>query len=102
MKCLHCGSDMKPGLVALDGEYRGQQVRVEMQGVRCVECGYSTIRGRDMDEFGRRVKDAYKQHERLLDAAVIREARQQMGATQKSFAEYLDVGIASVKRIETG
>jgi len=102
MNCLHCDSAMQTDVVELTGQYRGREVRVHTRGVRCPSCGFVTVRGRDMAEFRRLVKEAYRRDEQLLEVTEIQRARKEMHATQESFAAYLAVGVASVKRLEGG
>jgi putative zinc finger/helix-turn-helix YgiT family protein len=102
MKCLHCESPMTPDLVTLKGEYRGRSVHVEMNGLRCTSCDFVTVRGRDLREFRRLVREEYRRAEQLLKSEELQLARTEMRATQESFADYLQVGVASIKRIEGG
>jgi putative zinc finger/helix-turn-helix YgiT family protein len=102
MRCLQCDSEMHKGPVELEGEYRGRKVRVSMRGLKCPSCGYSTIRGRDMTEFSRLVKEEYRSHEQMLRPEDLKQAREELGMPQEVFAQFVDVGVASVKRIESG
>jgi DNA-binding XRE family transcriptional regulator len=89
-------------LVDMTGKYRGRQVRIQMKGFKCSSCTYATIRGRDMEEFRRLLKEEFRRQEQLVGAADLRHAREAMNATQKTFAHFLDIGIASMKRLEGG
>lgn len=102
MNCLHCDSPLTPGIVDLKGDYRGKEVTVRMNGLSCPSCGYATIRGRDLEEFRRLVKEEYRRQEGIVDPEEIRTIRRQMNATQEAFASFLNVGVASVKRLELG
>lgn len=103
MTCIECGGQMKSGPVELSGRYRGTELRVEMpRGFACGKCEYKTIHGRDMGEFRARLKDAYRQKSQRLTPKQVKQTRISLGASQQLFADFLDVGMASVKRWESG
>jgi putative zinc finger/helix-turn-helix YgiT family protein len=102
MNCVHCDSSLRADLVELTGPYRGREVRVQMNGLRCDNCGFVTVRGRDMPEFRNRIKEAFREEEQLLQGSELQVARKEMRATQEAFASFLEIGVASVKRIEAG
>src|SRR5262249_34973299 len=68
----------------------------------CPKCGYQTIAGSDMPEFGRLLADQYRKKYGLLTSDEIRERRKRLEMNQEQFADWLGVGIASVKRWEMG
>lgn len=102
MKCVKCGSALEKRLADIPGEIKGEKFVVKMEGLGCTSCDFATVRGTDMPEFMRRLADEYRSHHDLLTSSQIRERRTALGMTQAEFAEYLGVGIASVKRWELG
>jgi putative zinc finger/helix-turn-helix YgiT family protein len=102
MICLNCDKQMVEGPVTLSGEFRGEHFSVAMQGFRCPQCEYSTIHGRNSADFSRRLADAYRSRHGLLTSDEIKAARARVGKSQPEFAVYLRVGVASVKRWESG
>lgn len=103
ISCIQCGqAQLEPKLVQLPGVVRGENYTVEMMGLECPRCGYKTIEGPDMPEYGRLLADHYRNAHRLLTSEEIRERRKRLDMSQQEFARFLGVGIASVKRWEMG
>lgn len=103
IRCIQCGQDnLKPVTVQLSGTVRGEKYTVELQGLQCPRCGYKTIEGAAMPEFGRLLADKYRAAHQLLTSGEIRAIRKRLGMSQEAFAQHLDVGLASVKRWEMG
>jgi DNA-binding transcriptional regulator YiaG len=53
-----------------------------------------------MDELGRRTSDAFRKKHHLLTSEEIKELRMSLNMSQRQFAAFLRVGVASVKRWE--
>lgn len=102
MKCIKCGKDMERAVDAIPGEYGGEKVTVRTKLMRCKGCGYKTVHASQIDAYAAAVADAYRKKHGRLTSAQIREARRRMKLSQDQFAKHLGVGIASVKRWETG
>lgn len=102
MICLNCDQRLVPAEVILSGEFRGEHFNIAMQGFKCEQCGYGTIHGRDSALFSRRLADAFRSRHGLLTSDEIKGARTRIGMSQGEFAVYLRVGVASVKRWESG
>jgi putative zinc finger/helix-turn-helix YgiT family protein len=101
--CINCGeAELKKQKIQLTGKVRGKEYTVAMQGSKCDHCGYQTIAGRDMEEFGRLLADEYRRAHGLLTSAQIKARRKAARMSQEDFADYLGVGIASLKRWEMG
>jgi len=100
--CLSCGEELKPKTTDFEGEYAGVSVTVRMEGLVCDSCGYKTISGPKLEEFGRLVADQYRIKKGLLTGGDIRSIRENLGMSQQQFADHLGVGVASVKRWELG
>jgi putative zinc finger/helix-turn-helix YgiT family protein len=101
--CIECGqANLEPKTVQLPGAVRGETFAVEMDGLECPRCGYKTIEGARMPEYGRLLADKYRARHGVLTSDEIRERRKRLGLTQEQFATHLGVGVASIKRWEMG
>src|SRR5262245_18786264 len=101
--CLNCDrADLERKVIQLSGEVRGEAYTVEMIGLECPNCGHKALEGRDMPEFGRLLADRYRAKHGLLTSEEIRNRRKRLKMNQEEFADWLGVGIASVKRWEMG
>ena len=103
---MNCPNCHKANLVRrrtrIPGRVKGESVEVVMTGLVCPRCGYVTVDGKDMAEYMGRVADAYRSRHGLLTGEQIRDRRKSLGMSQAKFAEHLGVGLASIKRWETG
>jgi putative zinc finger/helix-turn-helix YgiT family protein len=101
--CFECEHGRLAGAdVQLTGERNGENFVIQMPGLRCGSCGFETIDSVESAEFTRLVSDAYREKHGLLTGVEIRARREQLKMSQQPFAEYLGVGVASVKRWELG
>jgi len=101
--CINCcAADLETGAVSLSGTVREEDYSVQMPGLVCPQCGFQTIEGSAMPEFGRLLADEYRNAHGLLNSGELRSRRETLGMSQTKFAEYLGVGVASVKRWEMG
>ena len=85
-----------------EDELKGVVLRVRTRGLRCNRCAYEAVSVAQMADYGRAVADAYRQTQGLLTSEEIRAARARLDMSQQEFADYLGVGVASVKRWEWG
>lgn len=102
---MNCPVDdglMREVATTQEDEYRGVPLRFSAPGMRCDSCSYETVTVAQAAEYNRAMVDAYRSHEGLLTSDDIRAARQRLDMSQQDFADYLGVGIASVKRWEWG
>lgn len=104
MTCPKCaGGVLRPRKKCrFDSELKGERVKVIMGGLRCDQCGWQTVLGTRMGEFGQRVADAYRRKHRLLTSDEIRTRRVALGMSQARFAKWLGVAASTVKRWELG
>lgn len=93
---------MVPKRVDLVGTRNGEQFTVAVDGLECSVCDFKTIDNNHSGEFTRAISDAYRKAHGLLTEAQIRNRREKLGMTQSQFADYLGVGVASIKRWEQG
>ena len=102
MNCFKCGKAVQEETTRLPGEYAGEKFEVATAAMVCPSCGYTTLHARQIDAFRTKLADLHRQKHALLTSQGIREIRARLGMTQEEFAEYLKVGVASVKRWELG
>src|SRR2546421_234993 len=103
IRCLNCAkADLQEKQIQLSGSVKGKDYTVEMLGLECPSCGYKTIDNHGMTEFGRLLADKYRSENGLLTSTEIRSRRNALHMSQQEFADYLKVGVASVKRWELG
>jgi putative zinc finger/helix-turn-helix YgiT family protein len=101
--CINCAkADLEKKPVRLSGEIRKHPYTVEMEGLKCPNCGYSTVDGKSMVELGRLAADEYRRANGLLTSDEIVALRERFKESQEAFARRLGIGIASVKRWELG
>lgn len=101
--CFECGAaELIKSDVELTGERSGESFTVRMPGFRCSNCGFQTIDSIASAQFTRLISDAYRMKHELLTGAEILARREQLAMSQQQFADYLGVGVASVKRWELG
>ena len=103
MQCFACGKGkLERKTVDLSGTRKGEEFTVRIDGLLCTRCGIKTLDNEQSGEFTRLISDAYRRKHGLLTSDQIRDVRKRLRVTQKEFADYLGVGVASVKRWEIG
>jgi putative zinc finger/helix-turn-helix YgiT family protein len=88
--------------IKLSGERNGESFTVSIPGLVCSKCGFSTVSNKQSGKFTQAISDAYRAAHGLLTGAELRRLRIELEMSQQEFAEYLGVGVASVKRWECG
>lgn len=101
-ECLNCGAEMRRVVGPIPGVQGGERFTVTVPIVRCPRCGYKTVDAHQLDEYSTAVADAYRRKHGRLTSEEIRGARAKLRMSQREFADYIGVGIASVKRWELG
>lgn len=84
------------------GEVRGEKLTVEVEATVCDRCGFQVLTEEQSAAYTVKISDAYREQHGLLTSAELKRIRKRLRMNQKEFAEYLGVGIASVKRWEAG
>jgi putative zinc finger/helix-turn-helix YgiT family protein len=103
LRCPECdGGYLKEQLADLVGTRKGEPYTVRMEALVCPKCGFKTVSRENAAQFALQTADAYRKRHGLLTSMEIRDLRTKLGMTQLQFAEFLPVGIASVKRWELG
>ena len=103
MICPKCNpGTLNEGYTPLPATVKELAVSVFVNAFSCDRCDYKTVHGSQMGEFMRLAADEYRKCLGLLTSIQIRTARDRIMMSQEKFAEYLGVGVASVKRWELG
>jgi putative zinc finger/helix-turn-helix YgiT family protein len=93
---------MREMVITQEDVYREVSLLFRAPGMRCDSCDYETVTVAQAPEYNRAMADAYRVREGLLTSGEIRTARGRLDMSQQDFADYLGVGVASVKRWEWG
>lgn len=102
MICLNCENEkFSSKKVRSEQEFKGRTFNVLTDAMVCDECGSEQFTDDQANAVRRLTVDAYKKEEKLLTSEEVRKYREELGMSQVQFAEYLGVGVASVKRWET-
>lgn len=102
MKCLECGNEKftiedVPETV----DFKGETITVSTPSYVCENCEFTLTDTEQMNAFRRAVSDRYREIKGLLTSEDIKAYRNKLGMSQEQFADYLKVGVASIKRWET-
>ena len=99
MKCIRCGHAMEEAAPrALVAEVRGERVDVQVIAPQCQHCGRVVLNSKGRRMYNRAGADAYRRAHDLLTTSEIDQMRRSLGMTWKQFAEYVHVGVATLKR----
>jgi putative zinc finger/helix-turn-helix YgiT family protein len=82
--------------------FRGVDVRYVTDAFVCPVCGLEAGTVQTAGDVQRTIADAYRQEAGLLTGHEIKSLREAKGLTQRELADAMNVGIASIKRWETG
>lgn len=102
LPCPKCGGATQRVDLEKTAVVRGVSVRFSASLNRCNDCGLELSDVHDAAMLQERMADAYRTEVGLLSGEEIRRLRQQRGLSQQALADELEVGIASIKRWETG
>lgn len=82
--------------------FRGVNVSFEADAYVCPQCGFEAGTVQSAGAVQRAIADAYRTKMDLLTGEEIKALRKAWGLTQQDLAELMNIGIASIKRWETG
>ena len=103
LQCPECGKGyLKKEIAELVGSRKGEPFPIRMEALVCSKCHFKTVPQERAAQFALRTANAYRQVHGLLTSMEIKDLRCQLHMTQKQFANFLHVGVASVKRWELG
>lgn len=103
MLCLQCKNEtFRECMTDTAQVFRDENFTVKAPAMACKQCGWLTMTDAQADLLSLKVAEAYRKKHELLTSADIIETRNRFGLSQKAFAQRLSVGVASLKRWETG
>ena len=103
IKCPECGKGTLAEKIAdLVGSRKGESFPIRMDALVCPKCDFKTVPRECAAQFALRTANAYRKAHNLLTSMQIRDLRCTLKMTQQEFADFLGVGVASVKRWELG
>lgn len=102
MKCLKCNHEgLKKKRIRFSPEVKGTPVDVMIEALVCEKCNTPVMDPSMMNDLRLAAANKYRMDNGLLVSSDIQAYRESLGMSQSSFARYLNVGEASVKRWET-
>ncbi len=103
MKCYSCGKGkLNPKTTEIAGEVRGEKFSVFSEASVCDGCGFQVLSDAQSDAYTVAISNAYREQHGLLTSMELKAARDRLGMSLRRFAEFVGVGVASVKRWEAG
>jgi putative zinc finger/helix-turn-helix YgiT family protein len=103
MKCFDCDKGkLASKLADVSGEVRGEKYTVHCEAMVCDRCGFRVLSEEQSDAYTAAMSDAYRERHGILTSKKLKQVRARLGLSQQAFADYLKVGVASVKRWESG
>lgn len=100
--CPSCQGQVKPIEIKKQTQFKGVDVTYTARLRQCSDCGLELADIEEAATMQEQLADAYRQTVGLLSSEEIRRLRQEKGLSQQALADALEVGIASIKRWETG
>ena len=93
---------MTSKVVEMTTRVRGEEIQVRAEGMVCDRCVFRVLTDEQSDAYTIASADAYREKHGLLTSGELEGIRTRLGMSQQSFASFLRVGVASVKRWESG
>ena len=82
--------------------FKGVDIALDVDGHVCSKCGLEAGTAQSAGAVQRAIADAYRKNMGLLPGSEIRVLREAKGWSQQDLADLMRVGIASIKRWESG
>ena len=102
INCPKCNSLLEQRKLKKQKSFRGEEIEYEMDAFVCPECGLEAGTAKSAGDLQCAIADAYREKAGLLTGEKIKSLRRAKGLTQQDLSNELKVGIASIKRWETG
>jgi putative zinc finger/helix-turn-helix YgiT family protein len=103
MICFKCDSEeFEVRESSVHQEFRGEAFDVRVPVSVCKGCGWQVLAPDQVDAVRKQTVDAYRSKHKLLMAKEIIMLRKARSMSQEKFAEFVGVGVASIKRWERG
>lgn len=103
MNCPKCSSPLEQRKLKKKKTVRGDvDIEYWIEAFVCPECGLEAGTVQSAGDVQRAIADAYRARVGLLTGEEIKSLRKARGLTQQELSDALKVGVASIKRWETG
>jgi putative zinc finger/helix-turn-helix YgiT family protein len=102
LHCPKCKTPMELERKAVTVTFRGEDLSIDRRAYVCPSCGMEAGTVQSVGALQRAIAEAYRRRRGLLTGDEIRTLRTAKCMTQEQLADTLSVGIASIKRWETG
>ena len=103
-ECVACGAEDSyvRARTATEKVCHGETFRVEHAHWKCEQCGMGILGPEEANEAVRATVSAYRSKHGLLTPEDLKNARSVAGWSQSDLAKRTSLGIATIKRLETG
>jgi putative zinc finger/helix-turn-helix YgiT family protein len=105
MKTLDCPrghKKMKLRKTTKTVSFRGMEIPCQVEEHICPDCGLGAGTVKSAGAIQKELADAFRKRVGLLTGKEIKTLRKERGVTQQELADRLKIGVASIKRWETG
>jgi putative zinc finger/helix-turn-helix YgiT family protein len=103
MKCFKCAKGkMMPAIADMTATVRREQIPVRTEAMLCNRCGFHVMTDAQSDAYTIASADAYRTKHGLLTTKELKQIRQRLGMSFRTFARHLKVSEGSPKRWEAG
>ena len=102
LKCPSCSAQMELKNLWKEKTLKGVDIEYPTEAHVCPECGLEAGTVDSAGKAQRAIADAYREKVGLLTSREIKSLRERQEMTQQQLAEAMGVGVASIKRWETG
>src|ERR1035438_953663 len=103
MKCFQCAKGkMMPSVADMTARMRGEETPVRTEAMVCNRCGFHVMTDAQSDAYTIASADAYRAKHGLLTTKELKQIREDLRMSFRTFAKYLKVSEASPKRWEAG
>src|ERR1035441_5169913 len=103
MKCFKCAKGkMMPAVADMIARVRGEEIPVRTEAMVCNRCGFQVMTDVQSDAYTIASADAYRARHGLLTTEELKQVRERLRMSFRTYAKYLKVSEASPKRWEAG
>jgi putative zinc finger/helix-turn-helix YgiT family protein len=102
LNCPHGHDKMKLRKITKTVSFRGMDIPCQVESYLCPECGLEAGTVHSTAAIQQELAEAFRKRTGLLTGEEIKSLRKKKGLTQQELADRLKIGVASIKRWETG
>jgi putative zinc finger/helix-turn-helix YgiT family protein len=103
MKCFKCAKGkMMPAIADMTAKVRTEEIPVRTEAMICNRCGFQVMTDAQSDAYTIASADAYRTKHGLLTTKELKQIRERLRMSFRTFAKHLKVSEASPKRWEAG